>query len=198
MIRPRRMLDPRDMKSAYVVSDENGYYDSQNIIRVFDKNLGQYVLSGILHHSRNHEGGKGTHIQQLPVDSKIQCNFKIIIISGLTLCGTRSLDHGKTWSPLKPIEEPETIKDCEAYDVEKKDLNAKQSHDGYQLLVEDRIYLFYGWNKGSQPPKGEPITRTDMQLDEGFWMRWSDDFGETFSGGRVVIPVSFTLKRAII
>ena len=62
MIRPRRMLDPRDMKSAYVVSDENGYYDSQNIIRVFDKNLGQHVLSGILHHSRNHEGGKGTHI----------------------------------------------------------------------------------------------------------------------------------------
>ena len=110
----------------------------------------------------------------------------------MTLCGTRSLDNGKTWSPLKPIEEPETIKDCEAYDVAKKDLNAKQSHDGYQLLVGNRIYLFYGWNKGSQPPKGEPITRTDMQLDEGFWMRWSDDFGETFSGGRVVIPVCFT------
>ena len=66
---------------------------------------------------------------------------------------------------------------------------ARQSHDGYQLLVGDRIYLFYGWNKGSQPPKGEPISRTDMQLDEGFWMRWSDNFGRTFDGGRVVIPV---------
>ena len=57
------------------------------------------------------------------------------------------------------------------------------------MLVGDRIYLFYGWNKGSQPPKGEPISRTDMQLDEGFWMRWSDNFGRTFDGGRVVIPV---------
>ena len=33
------------------------------------------------------------------------------------------------------------------------------------------------------------ISRTDMQLDEGFWMRWSDNFGRTFDGGRVVIPV---------
>ena len=55
----RRQLDPRDMKSAYVVSDENGYYDSQNIINVYDKFLGKQVLSCILHHSRNHEGGKG-------------------------------------------------------------------------------------------------------------------------------------------
>ena len=47
------------MKSAYVVSDENGYYDSQNIINVYDKILGKQVLSCILHHSRNHEGGKG-------------------------------------------------------------------------------------------------------------------------------------------
>ena len=59
MSRSRRFLDPRDMKAAYVVSDENGYYDSQNIISVFDKNIGKQVLSGILHHSRNHEGGKG-------------------------------------------------------------------------------------------------------------------------------------------
>ena len=55
----RSQLDPRDMKAAYVVSDENGYYDSQNIISVYDKNIGKNVLSGILHHSRNHEGGKG-------------------------------------------------------------------------------------------------------------------------------------------
>ena len=56
---PRRFLDYRDMKAAYVVSDENGYYDSQNIISVFDKNIQKNVLSCVLHHSRNHEGGKG-------------------------------------------------------------------------------------------------------------------------------------------
>ena len=87
------------------------------------------------------------------------------------------------------MEEPQTEVDCEAYSVEKKDKTARQSHDGYQLLVGHRIYLFYGWNKGSQPPHGDPLPRTDMQLDEGFWMRWSDDFGKTFDGGRVVIPV---------
>ena len=52
------------MKSAYVVSDENGYYDSQNIISVFDKNFGKQILSGILHHSRNHEGGKGEQTKE--------------------------------------------------------------------------------------------------------------------------------------
>ena len=112
------------------------------------------------------------------------------MITGLTLCSTRSINQGKTWSALRPVEEPETEIDCSAYKVKKLDSeNARQSHDGYQLLVGDRIYLFYGWNKGSQPPKGEPISRTDMQLDEGFWMRWSDNFGRTFDGGRVVIPV---------
>ena len=34
-----------------------------------------------------------------------------------------------------------------------------------------------------------------MQLDEGFWMRWSDNFGRTFDGGRVVIPVRKKIFR---
>ena len=68
----RRQLDPRDMKSAYVVSDENGYYDSQNIINVYDKFLGKQVLSCVLHHSRNHEGGKGEIIIQFLLINKIQ------------------------------------------------------------------------------------------------------------------------------
>ena len=33
-----------------------------------------------------------------------------------------------------------------------------------------------------------------MQLEEGFWMRWSDDYGENFYGGRVVIPVNTSFK----
>ena len=82
-------------------------------------------------------------------------------------------------------------------------LEARQSHDGYQLLLGDKIFLFYGWNRGSHPPNIDPLSRsvgycrqysksgdrTDMQLDEGFWMRWSDDWGSTFNGGRVVVPV---------
>lgn len=125
------------------------------------------------------------------------------------MCSTRSTDGGKTWSKLKPIELPETEEDCKYYGIdiisnetcnkvtsgiEEDDKiitsERRQSHDGYQLLVGDRIYLFYGWNRGQQPPmKGNVLSRTDMQLEEGFWMRWSDDYGENFDGGRVVIPV---------
>ena len=107
----RSSLDWRDMKAAYVVSDENGYYDSQNIIFCVDKTEGKEVLSCILHHSRNHEGG-----------------------AGLTLCSTRSTDGGKTWSPLRPVEEPETLADREYYGVEGREQEPRQSHDGYQLL----------------------------------------------------------------
>ena len=46
----RGSTDPRDMKAASVVSDENGYYDSQNIISVLDEEEGIRVLSCILHH----------------------------------------------------------------------------------------------------------------------------------------------------
>ena len=99
----RSYLDSRDMKAAYVVSDENGYYDSQNIILVHDKSAGGGVLSCILHHSRNHEGG-----------------------AGLTLCSTRSTDGGKTWSALRPVEEPETAEDCEYYGVERRE---ERRHD---------------------------------------------------------------------
>ena len=76
----RAQLDPRDMKAAYVVSDENGYYDSQNIISVWDKSLGQWVLSCVLHHSRNHEGG-----------------------AGLTLCSTRSEEDNYNGQNLKEL-----------------------------------------------------------------------------------------------
>ena len=36
---------------------------------------------------------------------------------------------------------------------------ARQSHDGYQLLLGERIFLFYGWNRGSHPPNSEPLSR---------------------------------------
>ena len=48
---PSRRTDPRDAKSGAVVSDLNGYYDSQNIIWCGDSSL-----SCVLHHSRDHEG----------------------------------------------------------------------------------------------------------------------------------------------
>ena len=76
-----------------MVSDRNGYYDSQNIVGVSDE-TGRVALSVVLHHSENREGGPG-----------------------LQLFSTRSVDGGRTWSPLSPIDD-----------------DIRQSHDGYQLL----------------------------------------------------------------
>lgn len=157
-------IDPRDVKGGSTVSDLNGYYDSQNIIYAFDRTLGKPILSCVLHHSDNHEGGVG-----------------------LTLSHCRSENGGKTWSELTPVE---------GY--------PPQSHDGYQILVGDRIYVIYGWNKGSQIPMSSvSLSRTDMQLDDGFWLRWSDDFGRSFglgstSSGGASCSASVTDRRRLL
>jgi len=173
----RVRCDPRDLKVGSVVSDLGGYYDSQNIIALYDQSLKTEVFSCVLHHSFNREGGQG-----------------------LCLSHCRSENGGRTWSELVPIEDP-----------------TQQSHDGYQCLVGDRIYLFYGWNEGTHPPplkvveeticeksgrrktverhlEQEKYPRTDMQLDDGFWCKWSDDFGVSFSKKRILIPV----RRSVI
>ena len=71
------------------------------------------------------------------------------------------MNGGKTWSSLRPVVQPETQEECEYYRYPFSNTPAKQSHDGYQLLVGDRLFLFFGWNKGSQPPVGEKIPRTE-------------------------------------
>ncbi len=155
-------VDPRDLKGGHMVSDRNGYYDSQNIVAVGGRDGVPLTLSCILHHSENREGGPG-----------------------LQLFGTRSTDRGRTWTPLAEVDEP-----------------TRQSHDGYQLVHRradgsERIFLFYGWNQGSQySPDWEArlpeLRRTDMQLDEGYWLRISDDHGATWGSERHLIPVRRT------
>ena len=114
------------------------------------------MLSVVLHHSENREGGPG-----------------------LRLFGTRSLDGGRTWSRLHPIDDP-----------------SRQSHDGYQLVHRrpdgrERIFVFYGWNRGAHPADKE-LSRTDMQLEEGYWFRFSDDGARTWSQDRHLVPVRRT------
>jgi hypothetical protein len=155
-------VDPRDLKGGHMVSDRNGYYDSQNIVVVGGSASTPPAYSVILHHSENREGGPG-----------------------LQLYSTRSTDGGRTWSALAEVESPE-----------------RQSHDGYQLVHRradgsERIFLFYGWNVGSQYPDGAdpgltPLKRTDMQLDEGYWFRVSDDGGRTWGDQRWLVPVRRT------
>lgn len=155
-------LDPRDLKAGHMVSDRNGYYDSQNIVVVGGRGGEALVLSVVLHHSENREGGPG-----------------------LELLATRSTDRGRTWSPLASIDSPD-----------------RQSHDGYQLVQRlpdgrERIFVLYGWNVGSRYPDGaDPslteLKRTDMQLDEGYWWRVSDDLGRTWGSQRHLIPVRRT------
>lgn len=153
---PAVRVDPRDLKGAVTVADRNGYYDSQNVVRVRDAD-GTEVLSVVYHHSENREGGPG-----------------------LRLWSVRSTDGGTTWSRPLAVED-----------------HARQSHDGYQLVQRradghDRILLFYGWNIGSHPPGGPPLTRTDMQLDEGYWLRISDDAGRSWGDRRWCLPVRRT------
>ena len=159
-------MDPRDLRAGNVVSDLNGYYDSQNIVTFNDASRTKF--SCVLHHSWSHEGG-----------------------AGLCLFQTLSSDGGRTWSTLRPVEIPprepgepgfaegflavgkhgggtaERDSDTEATDKELP----RQSHDGYQLAIGDNIFLFYGWNRGFHPPDGTKWARTDMQLEEGFWCK---------------------------
>ena len=154
---PRDPRDPRDLKSGTIISERNGYYDSQNIVAATIPGRSAPILSVMLHHSENREGGPG-----------------------LQLLGTRSLDQGRTWSPLAAVE-PE---------------GSMQSHDGYQLVQQrpghgDRIFVFYGCNPGAHPPD-QTLSRTDMQLEEGYYFRFSDDAGAHWSQARGVIPVRRT------
>ena len=82
--------DPRDLRNGDTISDLNGYYDSQNLVCV-----GQDPRIFPLYFTVPITGKEGP---------------------GLALYHTISKDEGKSWSPLKPIEQP--------YD--------RQSHDGYQ------------------------------------------------------------------
>jgi hypothetical protein len=149
--------DSRDLKSGTIISDRNGYYDSQNIVAVNVPGQDHPTLSVVLHHSENREGGPG-----------------------LRLFGARSFDQGRSWTPLAAIEpDPDP-----------------QSHDGYQLVQRrpgkpDRIFVFYGCNSGAHP-SGQTLSRTDMQLDEGYYFRFSDDAGAHWSRQRGVIPVRRT------
>ena len=163
---PAARVDPRDLKAGYVVSDRNGYYDSQNIVAVGGLDGSAPVLCVVLHHSENHEGGPG-----------------------LRLYSTRSTDMGRSWTPLLLIDDSPT----------------RQSHDGYQLVHvrpdgSERIFVFYGCNEGARSylnAEGSgggrsELPRSDMQLEEGYYFRFSDDQARSWSNTACVIPVRRT------
>ncbi|MEM8858935.1 MAG: sialidase family protein [Chloroflexota bacterium] len=155
--------DPRNVRTGQIISDIGGYYDGQSIVYSAASNL----LSVTFHHSHNREGG-----------------------AGLRLHHTTSADGGITWSRPVPLEESLT----------------EPSHDGYQLIHPDdpsKVYVFYGFNHGQlqytvqddESSTGErtvDLLRGDMQLDEGFRIKVSDDGGRTFNPGRLTIPVRRT------
>ena len=57
----------------------------------------------------------------LPCAARGVKRTKIIIRNQIKNTKSRSVDGGRTWSSLRPIEEPETEIDCIVYGVEKKD-----------------------------------------------------------------------------
>lgn len=155
--------DTRNVRNGQIISDIGGYYDGQSIVY----SAASHLLSVTFHHSHNREGG-----------------------AGLRLYHTTSADGGITWSRPIPLEES----------------LVHPSHDGYQLIHPDdpnKVYVFYGFNKGqlqyTVPDEESPnkellvdLLRGDMQLDEGFRIKVSDDGGHTFNPGRLTIPVRRT------
>ena len=108
---------------------------------------------------------------------------------GLRLYSTRSTDMGRTWAPLLVIDDSPT----------------RQSHDGYQLVHlrpdgSERIFVFYGCNEGARSYHNAKDTggglnelpRSDMQLEEGYYFRFSDDQAQSWSNTACVIPVRRT------
>ena len=75
----------------------------------------------------------------------------------------------------------------------------RQSHDGYQLVHGDKIFVFYGYNEGSLThpiPSSKhghvDLPRSDMQLKEGYYVKVSLDNGRTFEKDRSLIPIRRT------
>ena len=61
---PRDPRDPRDLKAGTIISERNGYYDSQNIVAATIPGRNAPILSVVLHHSENREGGPGLQLVQ--------------------------------------------------------------------------------------------------------------------------------------
>ena len=115
-----RGSDPRCVRSGRVVSDLNGYYDSQNIIAVPIKVTQQSspcpclvpacdlqtpeftgtVLSVVLHHSHNHEGGAGLrHVPPAPSTLAGSRCSEISVAGCTTNSATTWASHGQLLGP---------------------------------------------------------------------------------------------------
>ena len=115
-----RGSDPRCVRSGRVVSDLNGYYDSQNIIAVPIKATQQSspcpclvpacdlqtpeftgtVLSVVLHHSHNHEGGAGLrHVPPAPSTLAGSRCSEISVAGCTTNSATTWASHGQLLGP---------------------------------------------------------------------------------------------------
>jgi hypothetical protein len=157
------LVDPRNVRSGQIISDVGGYYDGQSLV-----SAGDGILSMVFHHCHNHEGGPGLRLYHMT-----------------------SRDNGTTWT--HPMDTPVHT-----------DLT-RPSHDGYQLVHPTKpntVFLFYGYNNGklhydtaiSNPsstlPRGhEDLPRCDMQLDKGFRLMVSTDYGATFPTDNITATV---------
>ena len=198
-----------------MVSDIGGYYDGQSIVRCEGSN----TISLVFHHSHNHEvtssGPKNARTSRHsahPLTARIiSQHFAMHFRSsnkptttvgstpagrhwdsavgaqggaGLRVYHSTSEDSGLTWSRPEPLEASLTM----------------PSHDSYQFVhpSSNRVYVVYGYNDGQldcvDPKTGlrVDLPRGDMQLDEGFRFRYSDDGGKSFCDTRFTIPVRRT------
>ena len=144
-------VDWRDIQFGSVIPDEE-YVDQPYIVRCDD---GAWLCT--LTTSRGGEGATSSHV-----------------------LSTRSLDQGRTWSPLLALQP------------------ATPPESAYSTLLKTpagRVYAFYNHNTDDVreipgPPGGKPVTRVDCLGH--FVFKFSDDHGRSWSARRYEIPMRET------
>lgn len=149
-VTPMTDKDPRDIANGFEIPSE-GYCDQPYVVKTGD---GAWLC--VMTTGRGEEGQGGQHV-----------------------VSTRSMDHGRTWSPLQPIEPSDGPEASWAMPL---------------ATPGGRIYVFYTYNARNlrEVAAGTPYAQRRVDTLGEYAMKYSDDNGRSWSTNRWYIPVRET------